>query len=94
MKTLKQITDNILIIYTLTAFFSLIIGIILDSDFLLTIGAIVAVMGALFVNNYRTKHIISILKQNNLCTDEIFEKKKSPQTKLTDNEAKTRDGFD
>ena len=82
MKTIKQLTDNILIIYTLTAFFSLIVGIILDSDFLLTIGAIVAVMGVLFVNNYRTKHIISILKQNNLWTDEVFEKKKSSQTTL------------
>ena len=89
---IKVLTDRILTIYILTAFFSLIVGIILDSDFLLTIGAIVAVMGALFVNNYRTKHIISILKQNNLWTDEIFEKKKI--SKLSDSEAKNRDGFD
>ena len=73
---IKKFTDNILIIYTLTAFFSLIVGIILDNDFLLLMGAIVAILGALFVNNYRTKHIISILKQNNLWTDEVFEKKK------------------
>jgi|CXWL01.1.fsa_nt_gi hypothetical protein len=91
MKTIKQVTDNILIIYTLAAFFSLIVGIILDSDFLLLIGTIIAVMGALFVNNYRTKHIISILKQNNLWIDEVFEKK-DPLKELS--KAKHKDGFD
>lgn len=85
---IKKVTDNILIVYTLTAFFSVIVGIILDDGFFLFLGAIIGIMGGLFVNNYHTRHITSILKQNNLWIDESFEKKK------IDNIPPKKDGFD
>jgi hypothetical protein len=82
MKSLKKQINNILNIYTILAIGVIIIGAILDNDFLILLGAIVAVLARTFINNIRTKHITEILKQNNLWTDEIFEKKNSPQTKL------------
>ena len=74
MKIQKQ-TDNILILYTITAVISILVGVFIDSEFLIILGAVVAVMGGLLVNNTRTKHITNILKQNNLWTDDVFEKK-------------------
>ena len=82
MKTITKQTNDILNIYTILAIGVIIVGVIIDNDFLILLGAVVAVLAGTFINNIRTKHIISILKQNNLWTDEVFEKKKSPQTTL------------
>ena len=89
MKTITKQTNDILNIYTILAIGFIIVGVIIDNYFLILLGAVVAVLTGTFINNIRTKHIINILKQNNLWTDELFEKKK-----LTNDEAKHMDGFD
>ena len=55
MKTLKQVTNNILTVYTILAIGVIIVGALIDNDFLILLGAIVSVIAGLFINNIRTK---------------------------------------